>query len=73
MDNTDALTGCTFHVLGCRFFQKGIDVGMVSFEPDFMNQNYNCVPDFIESVSNSDMWQHGMTDAALARNLTVQW
>jgi hypothetical protein len=31
------------------------------------------VPDFIESVDNSDIWQHGMTDAALAKNLTVQW
>lgn len=38
-----------------------------------MNQNYNCVPEFIESVSNASTWQHGMTDAALAKNLTVQW
>lgn len=78
------LTGCSFYGFQDAtpqesrkfydwFFQKGLDVGMVSFEPDFMNQNYNCVPDFIESVTNSDMWQHGMTDAALAKNLTVQW
>jgi len=32
------------------FFAKGVAVGMKSFEPDFMNQNYNCVPDFIEVI-----------------------
>lgn len=46
---------------------------MMSFEPDFMNQNYNCVREFIESVDKSNTWQHGMTDAALAANVTVQW
>jgi hypothetical protein len=55
------------------YFAKGEAVGMVSFEPDFMNQNYNCVPDFIHSATNAITWQHGMADAALAKNLTVQW
>ena len=55
------------------FFARGKADGMASFEPDFMNQNYNCVPDFIESATAATVWQHGMTDAALAQNLTVQW
>jgi hypothetical protein len=55
------------------FLAKGAAKGMVSFEPDFMNQNYNCVPDFIESATNADTWQHGMADAAHALNLTLQW
>ena len=38
-----------------------------------MNQNYNCVPEFIESATNASIWQHAMTGAALAANLTVQW
>ena len=46
---------------------------MVSFEPDFMNQNYNCVPDFVESADNARTWQMGMAVAALEKNLTVQW
>jgi len=55
------------------FFAKGVDVGMVSFEPDFMNQNYNCVPEFIHDTVSSMKWMHGMADAALAKDLTVQW
>jgi hypothetical protein len=55
------------------FFAKGEAVNMVSFEPDFMNQNYNCVPEFIHSATNASVWQHGMADAALAKNLSVQW
>ena len=55
------------------FFAKGQDAGMISFEPDFMNQNYNCVPDFVESASNARTWQMGMAGAALEKNLTVQW
>ncbi|CAK0845740.1 unnamed protein product [Prorocentrum cordatum] len=55
------------------FFAKGLTVGMVSFEPDFMNQNYNCVPAFTRSATNATIWQHGMADAALAKNLSIQW
>ena len=55
------------------FFAKGQDVGMVSFEPDFMNQNYNCVPEFVRSATAANTWQQGMAGAALAKNLTVQW
>ena len=55
------------------FFEKGVNAGMVSFEPDFMNQNYNCVDEFIESASAGKLWQRGMADAALDRNVSVQW
>jgi len=55
------------------FFASGKEVGMFSFEPDFMNQNYNCVPDFIETTDQAHKWQMGMADAALAANVTVQW
>jgi hypothetical protein len=47
------------------FFAKGIAVGMKSFEPDFMNQNYNCVPEFIESAVNASIWQHGRCNRTL--------
>eukprot|EP01043_Picozoa_sp_COSAG02_P015445 COSAG02_NODE_659_length_18772_cov_14.955015_20_plen_163_part_00 len=46
---------------------------MVSFEPDFMNQNYNCVKEFVESAGLAREWQMGMATAALEMNLTVQW
>jgi hypothetical protein len=55
------------------FFAKGIDAGMASFEPDFMNQNYNCVPAFVESATAAREFQHGMVDAAFAKGVTVQW
>ena len=55
------------------FMDKGIKAGMKSFETDFMNQNYNCVPDFIESASAGDTWLRGMADAAWERNITIQW
>ena len=55
------------------FFEKGVNAGMTSFEPDFMNQNYNCVDEFIGSVDAGKKWQRGMADAALDRNVTVQW
>lgn len=46
---------------------------MVSFEPDFMNQNSNCVDDFVTTVDAADAWQRGMADAARERNVSVQW
>lgn len=56
------------------FMDKGMEnAGMVSFESDFMNQNYNCVPAFVESATNADIWLQGMADAALERDLSVQW
>ena len=55
------------------FFEKGVKAGMVSFEPDFMNQNYNCVDEFIGSTTAGKEWQTGMANAALDRNVTVQW
>ena len=56
------------------FFGRGIEkAGMTSFEPDFMNQNYNCVPEFIQNATAAETWQQGMAEAALARNITLQW
>jgi hypothetical protein len=55
------------------FFAKGAAAGMASFEPDFMNQNYNCVKEFVTSATAADTWQQGMAGAALAQDLTVQW
>jgi len=55
------------------FLDKGLKVGMASFEPDFMNQNFNCVPNFVQSATNADKWLSGMADAALDRNISVQW
>jgi hypothetical protein len=55
------------------FYKKGVETGMVSFEPDFMNQNYNCVKEFVESAGLAREWQMGMATAALEMNLTVQW
>jgi hypothetical protein len=55
------------------FLDKGIKAGMTSFESDFMNQNFNCVPDFFRSAVNGEVWLHGMADAAMERNVTIQW
>jgi hypothetical protein len=55
------------------FFDKGMAVGMTSFEPDFMNENFNCVPEFIRSATAVMTWQHGMASAAQARGISVQW
>lgn len=32
------------HVPPCAPMYTCVSAGMASFEPDFMNQNYNCVP-----------------------------
>ncbi|KAH8055514.1 hypothetical protein JL721_10243 [Aureococcus anophagefferens] len=54
-------------------FDRGMAQGMASFEPDFMQANYNCVDDFVQTVDAAETWQRGMADAALARNVSVQW
>ncbi|KAJ1449132.1 hypothetical protein M885DRAFT_573240 [Pelagophyceae sp. CCMP2097] len=56
-----------------EFFDRGIGAGMVAFEPDFMNQNANCVPAFLQSATNATKWQRGMADAALDRGVALQW
>lgn len=55
------------------FFARGVAAGMISYESDFMNQNYNCVPEFVTTTTAAPMWQQGMADAAYAKNLTIQW
>ena len=56
-----------------ELFDRGIAAGMKSYESDFMNQNYNCVPEFVTTTSAVQMWQKGMADAAKARNIPIQW
>ena len=56
------------------FLDKGVqNAGMISFETDFMNQNHNCVPDFIHNATSAEVWQEGMAEAALAKKVPVQW
>lgn len=54
-------------------FAKGVATGMQSFEPDFLNQNSNCMPLFISSPTAASVWQKAMNDAAAAANVAVQW
>lgn len=46
--------------------------GMVSFEPDFMLENFACIPDFISKIGASEQWLAGMGDAAHELGLPVQ-
>jgi len=56
------------------FLQKGIDGGgMASFESDFMNQNANCVENFVENSNGADEFLAGMAGAALDRKVPIQW
>jgi hypothetical protein len=57
------------------FLDKGIENGgMASFESDFMNQNVNCVDDFVENpIHGADEFLEGMAGAALGRKLPIQW
>eukprot|EP00466_Bigelowiella_natans_P017226 jgi/Bigna1/80691/fgenesh1_pg.73_\ len=54
-------------------FARGKAVGMVSFEPDFMNQNINCVPQFVRTVDRATRWQKGMAKAAADLDVAIQW
>ncbi|KAL3909493.1 MAG: hypothetical protein SGILL_008068, partial [Bacillariaceae sp.] len=55
------------------YMAKGISAGMQSFESDFMNQNINCVQEFIESATATDDYLYGMADAAQGHKIPVQW
>jgi hypothetical protein len=50
-------------------FDLGQNAGMMSYEPDFMNQNYNCIPDFQKDVTSAEQWLDGMANAGEARNV----
>ena len=54
-------------------FSTGKSVGMVSYEPDFMNQNRNCMPAFLRTVDGATTWQRGMNKAASRANMAIQW
>lgn len=68
--NVDPLQSKKFYG---EFFDRGKAAGMYSFETDFMNQNYNCVPEFVETTDRADIWQQGMTQAAFERGIPIQW
>ena len=57
------------------FLTKGIQkAGMASFESDFMNQNVNCVEEFIENPTHgADEFLEGMAEAALGFEMPIQW
>ncbi|KAG7340586.1 hypothetical protein IV203_024129 [Nitzschia inconspicua] len=55
------------------FMKKGTDAGMKSFETDFMNQNVNCVGDFVRSYRAADDFLRGMADAASDLHIPIQW
>ena len=55
------------------FMSIGLGYGMASFEPDFMQQNFACVKEFVSNVSASPAWLRGMGTAALKLNLPVQF
>jgi hypothetical protein len=46
---------------------------MFSFEPDFLNQNHNCVPRFISEVGAAAAFFEGQTSVALDRGIPIQW
>jgi hypothetical protein len=43
------------------------------FEPDFLNQNHNCMPQFISQVRAAEGFFGGQAAAALARGIPIQW
>ena len=47
--------------------------GMISFESDFMNQNVNCVGDFVQNPNHGADFLEGMATAALGVGVTIQW
>jgi hypothetical protein len=53
--------------------KKGIDSGMASFESDFMNQNINCVDEFVQSTTAADDFLRGMAEAADDLKIPIQW
>ncbi|XP_065187908.1 uncharacterized protein LOC135818452 [Sycon ciliatum] len=54
-------------------FELGKSMGMESFEIDFLNQNYNCVPALRESVLAVETWMQGLHEAASQQGLPMQW
>lgn len=48
------------------FFEQGRAGGMVAFEPDFLQQNYQCLPAFNTNVSAMPTWLAGLNAAGMA-------
>ena len=47
--------------------------GMTSFEPDFLKQNFECIPEFLENATAQHTWFNGMAAAADSLGLAMQW
>ncbi len=54
-------------------YDLGESYGMFSYEPDFLNQNHNCVPRFITEVGAAETVFTGQTSVALRRGIPIQW
>ena len=48
------------------FLQQGREGGMVAFEPDFLQQNHQCLPAFRSNLSAMPTWLDGLSGAAVA-------
>ena len=48
------------------FFAEGRKGGMVAFEPDFLQQNYQCLPAFNTNLSAMPTWLAGLNAAGMA-------
>eukprot|EP01060_Flectonema_neradi_P028341 TRINITY_DN3809_c0_g1_i3.p1 TRINITY_DN3809_c0_g1~~TRINITY_DN3809_c0_g1_i3.p1 ORF type:complete len:799 (+),score=172.91 TRINITY_DN3809_c0_g1_i3:63-2399(+) len=84
MESSAELNGCSGTFMNAKpdvaksfydwFFTKYItEYGMIGYEPDFLQQNYECNPTFIHNVTASPTWQTAMATSALERGLPVQW
>jgi hypothetical protein len=49
-----------------KFFAEGSTAtngNMAGYEPDFLHQNFMCMPTFLRDVAASAVWSKGMNDA----------
>ncbi len=53
-------------------FGRGRAMGMLSFEPDFLEQNFKCMPDNLVNVTASSVWLEGMAKAGLESKTPIQ-
>ena len=51
--------------------EEGRKNGMVAFEPDFMQQNYQCVPEYLKNLDGMPTWFTGLCTAAMAMDPPV--
>jgi hypothetical protein len=49
---------------------------MAGYEPDFLHQNFVCMPHFLTNLSASAAWSQAMNDAAMEMEtggMPIQW